>query len=251
MVTAVGFLLFDRDVTSYLRTLLHLGRQELKQHLPVEFELARARTIAQAMLGDIETLLTGYSTEQVEIEDIEQAVNRGQKTVADIRIRLVELKEKAQERAFPAGAAPAQVHSDLAAVFRQYQAQKQLVAYQAAALEARKKALDSTKARLMGLETERGRVQAEISRLEAMVLWAKTAGSRGGQDGTDHLAEANRILNDVERRVRVLVKAREIQEQFRSVACAPCESPRSGEDVLRSVAEYLAAEDGPRLDSRP
>ena len=96
-----AFFLFGRDAASYVKTLFNLTRRQVKDQVPLEFQLQRAKDVTDEILSDMDKLLKAYTRQQLATEDLEEEVRRSEASgaVGRLREQLVALKDRLETEA--------------------------------------------------------------------------------------------------------------------------------------------------------
>ncbi len=77
----LGVLVFGTDLPSYITSSTRQVRTAVKESVPIEFELQRARDLLEAMLPEIQAKIRLIAHEEVEVAALKQDIARSQKQV--------------------------------------------------------------------------------------------------------------------------------------------------------------------------
>ena len=73
-LAAVGFLLFGRHLSSYVRTSISLVTDSVKQAVPLDFEINRARNEVKNIMPEIRKNMQTIAKEEVEVDRLQQEI---------------------------------------------------------------------------------------------------------------------------------------------------------------------------------
>src|SRR5687767_7939143 len=86
--TLLAGMLFGRDAVSYVTTSAGWIQDSIKDSVPLEFEIERARNMVQDLVPEIEKNLTVIAKEEVEIERVQRQIEQLDGTQANERLNL-------------------------------------------------------------------------------------------------------------------------------------------------------------------
>lgn len=93
-VVVVGGFLFGTDFFSYLRTSAGNVRESVRENVPIEFELERARDLINEILPEIHSNIHVIAQDEVEIASLEEDIKLGAEKLAEDRSGLGKLRDK-------------------------------------------------------------------------------------------------------------------------------------------------------------
>ena len=94
VVVLVGGLLFGGDFFSYLRTSAGNVRETVRDNVPMEFELERARDLINEIIPEIHSNIKVIAQDEVEIAALEQDIQDSEDKLTDDRKGLGKLRDK-------------------------------------------------------------------------------------------------------------------------------------------------------------
>ena len=93
-VVLVGGFLFGSDFFSYLRTSAGNVRESVRENVPIEFELERARDLINEILPEIHSNIHVIAQDEVEIATLQEDIKLGAEKLAEDRGGLGKLRDK-------------------------------------------------------------------------------------------------------------------------------------------------------------
>ena len=198
-----------RDALSYLGTTAGMMRRSVRQSVPVEVELTRARRMIERLGPEIREHKREIAREELELRKIEERVTRGQEDLAgnwrDIQ-RLRDDLARGDSNFVYAGRnyTVLQVETDLTNRFDRYQTREATVQNMEKILQARQRGLQAAQEKLMAMIAAKRQLELQVEELEArlkMVEVAKTASEFRIDDS--QLARTRELLSDIEARIEV------------------------------------------------
>src|SRR5262245_5642835 len=89
----VGGLVFGRDLCSYVTTGTRAIQTSVRDTVPVEFELRRAKDLVDDILPEMHANVRLIAQQEVEIENLKTDITRSEKSIGDERVRLTCLRD--------------------------------------------------------------------------------------------------------------------------------------------------------------
>lgn len=252
VLAVLAVLAFGTNTVSYLSTLLGLTRKAITESFSLEFQLQRARDLSDGIVRDLDTLVREYSAQELSTEELESRVARlqGSNELPQLREKVVAMKgllvsSSGGEIAYEgASLARRDVEDRLRTAFSQYRTRRELLAYQTAALGAKKKALATLKTRISALRSEKSRLDLETERIAAMVQCVRASGTTPGADIADKSVQVNDIISTVEAQVRLIQRTEDNKAKLLPIASQDT-AIQPVEQIVATVSAYLEKEDQP------
>ena len=180
LATVLGTFVFGRDLWSYVSTGARSVRTAVKQEVPVEFEIERARTMMAELQPEIRRSMHVIAEEQVEIERLRQSQVKRDADLAEQKKALLTLTEDLKSgvaKVSYGGRAYSrkEVEKDLANRFRRFQLVEETVRRDNEILTAKEQALAAHKEKLETMLGARKDLDVEIERLQARLRSVQAA----------------------------------------------------------------------------
>ncbi len=249
-----GLFVFGTDVFSYVATSCNTVRTTVKETVPVEFELQRARDMIEQILPELQANIRMIAQEEVEIASLEKEIAGASEELVTQQQRIRHLRDRLDSDlvSFPVGPANysrEQLTEKLASRYRRFKESK-------VALGGKQKVLESRRRSLAAAETmlDRARVQkAELERkIESLVaqhrlIQSSTVAVDLQVDGR-RITKADRLIGEIQTRLdvaqRVIARQSDLFETDSETGFIDEESLLAEIDADRSLHRLTAAGGG-------
>ncbi len=208
-VLILGGLIFGSELMSYVRTGAGSVRESVRDSVPVEFELQRARDLINEILPELHANIRIIAEDEVEIAALEKDLTATRENVEQERQQLASLRNtlKTQQVSYEVGGREftrSELTERLAQRLTRVQDAELILASKEKLLENRK---DSLKAAMQLLDRARSRKVELEQKIESLVaqhrlVQASAVGSRVQVSDTK-LARADQLLADIQKRLDV------------------------------------------------
>lgn len=214
-VAALGALatfVFGRDVWSYARTWGNSVRQSVKNEVPVEFEVTRARELVENIVPDIRNVMHVIAEQEVDVEQLVSELARKRMELAAqkdaIQTRTVELKSGQVSFVYASQTySSEQVRNDLAKRFDRFKMAEETLKREQQVLDARQKALTANREKLDNLLAAKTDLELQLEQLEARlkaVQAAETVSTVSIDDS--ELTRAKKLIRELNKQIDVREK---------------------------------------------
>ncbi|WP_199186828.1 hypothetical protein [Blastopirellula marina] len=202
-------LVFGTDAYSYIATTASRVGENVKNNVPVEFELDRARKMIQDLTPEIRRNMHLIAKEEVEVEKLQTRVADLQGKLTSSKADIVRLKNDLDTGSTYFTYAGHEysrnaVQTDLAGRFERFKTQDATRVKLESILRAREQGLEAARAKLDGMLTARRQLEVDVENLEArqkMVEVAQTSSKFAFDDS--HLSKTKRLIDDIRTRIDV------------------------------------------------
>jgi len=245
-ISLVGGLIFGKDVVSYVRSSAKSVRTVVKDSVPIEFELRRARDLVEDIIPEMRANIRLISEEEVEVKALKVDIAKGENAIEEEQIRITKLRnalEKPQaEYCFGGREYPrSYVKEDLASRFERFKESELVLASKKRLLATRENSLNAA---MNLLEKTRSRKRMLEDKIESLVsqhrlIQAAAVGSKIQVDNSK-LAQTEKLINDIKKRLDVAERVLAHENQF--VQAIPVDAVAE-EDLLIQVDDYFKAKD--------
>lgn len=244
VVGSLGFLCFGTDVFSYASSSVRSLKDIVKENVPVEFEIKRARHMLDELIPEMHAHLKIIAEEEVEVAHLERDLERERETLDSQRTKIKALRENlaTEQISYRFGNRTftrSQVLQELSRRFELFRTAEQMVAAKEKLLQNRRGALDAAIHKLDRMRVARVELAAQIESLEAQfrLVEAQAASSTFHLDDSK-LAQTQRMLKNL--RKRLDVSQRVLAREARFIETIPVEI-ESEESILEQVDEHLGS----------
>lgn len=247
-------LFLGRDVFSYVKTSFGWVKTSVKDSVPVQFELERARKMIQDLGPEISQHKRQIAREELDLQKLTAQVADEQakltKNWSEIQTLKTDLARGDSNYAYAGRTYTVkQVETDLTNRFDRYQTKDATVQKLRKILDARQRGLNAAQEKLKAMIAAKRQLEVEVENLEArlkMVEVAKAANEFVIDDS--QLSRTRQLLSDIESRIEVdaqMVNAEElVQDEI------PLETPAANVKILDRIAEYEKAQGQETTDSQ-
>lgn len=208
-VVVVGGMIFGSELFSYIRTSTGAVRETVRESVPIEFELKRARDLIDDILPEIHANVRLIAEDEVEIAALQKNLERSNEELATDRRLLSEIRDKldTQNVSYEISgrtysrkqlAQQASLKLDRLKDAEMIQASRQRL------LETRQKSLQAAMQMLDRARDRKAELEQKVESLVAQhrLVKASAIGSRFHVDDSK-LSKADQLLSDIQKRVDV------------------------------------------------
>lgn len=248
-------LFFGRDAVSYVSTSFGWMRQTVKNSVPVDFEIERARKMIRDLDPEIRSNMHVIAKEEVEVARLKEQLNGVGRQVEKERKEIVRLQSdlKGGGSSFVySGQAytTRQVETDLARRFDRFKTKEATADKLRKILEAREAALAAANDKLKGMLAAKQQLEVEVENLRARVEMVRVAETTSHFNFDDsHLARTRAAIEEIGARIDVAEKLANahvtLPDQIR---VEDDEAKDISAEISKYFAERPAAEDLVKLD---
>jgi hypothetical protein len=242
--SAAGIFFFGTDALSYVTSSGRMIKKAVKESVPVEFEIKRARDMLDQLIPEMHANLKIVAEEEVEVASLERELERERKSIAGERVKIQSLREGISGGAATYTTASrtysrAQVIDELSRRFEHFRTAEQVLAGKERLLESRRAALDAAIQKLEKTRLARIDLAAQIESLEAQfrLVQAQSAGN-GFRVEETKLAQTERLLGDLRKRLEVAQRV--LAREARFVEAIPVEEPVNAEALIEKIDQHFS-----------
>ncbi len=245
VVGGVGLLTFGTGFGSYMRSSLGIMKSSVKDSIPIEFEIQRARDLLEDLIPETRANLRLVAAEEVEVANLEREIDRERESVEKERAKLHRLrgKLKTEEVTYRLGGRTydrAELVTILSTQFDRLTTAEKFLAGKQELLENRKASLRAAMKNLERTRLARVEVASKIEALEEQFRLMKLKSSGNSfQIDNSKLAQVEKVLSELQKRLDVAQKVMASEAQF--IELVPLEVPEivDEESVVERVDAYL------------
>jgi hypothetical protein len=245
-ISLVGGLIFGKDVVSYVRCSAKSVRTVVKDSVPIEFELRRARDLLEEIIPEMHANVRLIAQEEVEVAGLKVDIAKGEKVIEEEQVRITKLRnalEKPQaEYCFGGREYPrSYVKEDLASRFERFKEGELVLASKRRLLATRENSLTAAMELLERTRSRKRILQDKIESLASQHRLVKAA-AIGSQIQVDNskLAQTEKLISQIKKRLDVAERILAHENQF--VQAIPVDAVAE-EDLLIQVDDYFKAKD--------
>jgi chromosome segregation ATPase len=241
VVVLIG-LLFGRDACSYVSTTVGWARDTVKQSVPVEFEIERARRMISNLDDDIAKNMQLIAREEVKIARQTKASDAHRSKLATQRDQIQQLANdlKSNTTFVYSGVVYSedQVKSELTNRFERFKVMEETADSLVQVLGKRQQGLAAAKEKLKSMQSSKRKLEVEIQNLEArrqMLEVAKTKSEFHFDDS--RLSRARQLIDDIGARLEVDEKLTNSDGAY--IGEIQLDSNEESADIVQEVTDYF------------
>lgn len=230
------------NAKSYVRTTASCVQDSVKDSIPIEFQLKRARTMVHDIVPEVRKNMHIIAREEVEVERLASQIEAAEKKAAKEKGEMMRLKsdlEKDEEAYTYSGRVytVSEVKKDLSNRLKRFQTNDATLESLRAIYDAREKSLQAARQKLENMLASRSQLLVEIENLEArlQMVSASEAGNKYHFDDTN-LGRVKELVSDLRTRLSVAERLVNAENEFHEEIPLEDEAP---EDIVDRVAEYF------------
>jgi hypothetical protein len=241
-------LLFGTDGFSYLRSSARSVQTAVKDSVPIEFELKRARDMLDDIIPEMHANVRLIAQEEVEVATIKSDMQQASTSLVAERTRIGKLRDMltVQQVSYTVGGlnySREQVKEELSRQFDRFKEAEMVLAGKQRLLETREKALHAAMAMLGRTRAQKVRLEDQIQSLEGQYRLVKAASVGSGLNlDNSKLAQTERLIGEVKKRLDVAERVLAHEAKFvQPMAIDTISEP----ELIQQVDEYFLGEDRP------
>lgn len=204
--------LFGRDAASYVATTYHRITGAVKESVPVEFQIDRARTMVRDLEPEIRRSMHIIAKEEVALEQLGNQIEASEEKAGKEKREILRLQSDLSEgkhvyryasRTYTAD----QVKQDLSRRFNRFKVSDDTLANLKNMRDARERNLDAAQQKLAAMINARRKLEVDIQNLEAKRKLVEVAQASSDIVFDDsQLARAKELITDIRTRLDVAAK---------------------------------------------
>lgn len=238
----LGGVVFGTDIVSYVSSSTKMVQSKVKNSVPLDFELQRARDLLDDIIPEIQTNVRLIAREEVEIEKLKDRIQEQEQSVAEEETRIARLRDalRVQKVSYTFGGhdfSYQQVKEELANRFDRFKEAKVVLATQKRLLDSREKSLQGAMRMLEKTRTRKTQLANRIEAMEGQYRLVKAA-STGSKISVDNskLAQTEKLIDNI--KTRLDVAERVLAHEARFVETIPVDTIDE-QELLAEVDSYL------------
>jgi chromosome segregation ATPase len=241
-VAMIGGFFFGRDAFSYVSTAAGWVKASVRNSVPVEFEIERARKLVKDLVPDIRRNMHVIAQEEVEVERADKQIAEQESQLSKEREEMLRLKTdlSSGKSEFDYGTrkyTTDEVKTDLARRFERYKTHDATLASLRDIRAARTRSLDAARQKLDGMLAAKRQLEVDVENLEARLKVVEVAQTNCNYSFDDsQLGRAKELIADV--RSRLAVAERMVQVEDKLQGEIPLDEPTPA-NIVEQVSEYF------------
>jgi chromosome segregation ATPase len=242
----VGLFVFGRHAASYVGTGASWVRDTVKESVPLDFEIDRARNMVKNLQPEIQKNMHVIAKEEAEVERLQQQVESAKAKLEKDKTDLMRLSSdvnSGKEKFKYSGRiyTVSQVKADMSNRLERVKTADATIDSLEQILAARRQGLEAGRQKLEAMLAAKDQLLAKIENLEAQWKWVEvTKASSEFCFDDSKLGTVKELVEDLQTRIQVAEKLVSVEGTFHGEI--QLDSPVD-EDIVNQVAEYLGQSD--------
>ena len=241
-VALVGGFVFGREMVSYVSSSARSVRHAVKDSVPVEFELRRARDLVDDIVPEMQANVRIIAQQEVEIERLRRDISDSRKSLDEERVKVVKLRDAltTSNASFTFGRftySRDQLKEDLARRFDTLKEAEVVLSGKERLLSNREKSLAAAVQTLERTRQQKSLLESQIAALEGQnqLVRAAAVGSNFEIDNSK-LAQTERLIAEIKKQLDVAERV--LAHEARFVEPIQVDTV-SEKDLLTQIDEHL------------
>src|SRR5436305_7508936 len=165
-------LMFGSELSSYMRSSVHDVRMAVKDNIPMQFELRRARDLLDEIGPEMHNNVRAIAEQEVEVATLQGDINESKQGINEERVRVAKLRDAVAggQTSFTFGDmsfSHNQITQELSRRFSHLKEAETALASKQQLLENRQKSLIAAQEALENAKSQKAQLEAQIEGLEA------------------------------------------------------------------------------------
>lgn len=237
-----GGLVLGTSSISYVKTGYHSIRDSIKEQIPIEVEIKRARDLISDLKPEIAENLKVIAREEVEVSKLQREVTSKQASLVKSKDAILKLKDDVESGVKYVTYRGKkynieQIRVDLSDRFKHHQTLEATSDKLDKILEAREKNLMAARRKLDEMLAAKRELEVQVENLQARLTMVEVA-QAGSQFAVNDSALSNvrQVLDEIATRIDVAEKMVQVFDEAGSV---PVGFDESEEDLVGQITEYF------------
>jgi chromosome segregation ATPase len=228
---------------SHMLTAVGIVKQSVKDSVPVEFELKRARQMIRDLQPEIEKNMHKIAREETDVAKLERRVAESQDGLAKDRADIIRLKgdlDSGSEVFRYAGHeyTAKQVKADLVNRFDEFKTQEQTLDNLKKTLLARQTVLQAAREKLDAMLAAKRQLEVDVENLEARLEMVKVAQTSSEfQFDDSQLSRTKEVVESIADRIEVAERLVNADNKYPDRI--PLDEPEAERDITEEIADYF------------
>jgi len=236
-------LFFGREGFSHVKTSLGWVRQSVRDSVPVEFEISRARQMIKDLDPEIHRNMHLIAKEEVEVKNLRDQLSDAEKQLtknrSDIERLTYDLKRGDKNFVYCGKSYTAkQVEGDLTRRFDQYKVKEATLGKLTQVLAARDRGLEAGREKLKAMQAAKSQLEIDVANLEARLEMVKVAQSTSEFNFDDsRLSRTKELVRDIGCRIDVAEKL--VHAETTYPGQISLDDQKSDGDITERITQYF------------
>lgn len=241
----VGTLAFGKDVIGYVRSSVKWTQEGVKNSVPIEFELRRAKDMIEEILPEIHANIQMIAQEEVEIASLKKETSDSEKAFTEEKGRIEKLRNalKGEKQRYTINSRRYSRHEltkELTHRFERFKEAELILESKRRLLTTRERSLDSAMELLEKTKSQKRLLASKIEALEGKhrLIKASAIGT-GVTIDKSKIAKTEKLINNIKKRLDVAERVLSHESKFVQTIDV---DEISEEELVEQIDEYFSGE---------
>jgi len=236
-------LVFGREGFSHVKTSLGWVRQSVRDSVPVEFEISRARQMIKDLDPEIHRNMHLIAKEEVEVKHLRDQLSDAKKQLvknrSDIERLTFDLKRGDSHFVYCGKSySVKQVENDLTRRFEQYKVKEATLGKLTQVLAARERGLEAGREKLKAMQAAKSQLEIDVANLDARLEMVKVAQSTSEFNFDDsRLSRTKDLVKEIGCRIDVAEKL--VHAETTYPGQISLEDQKTNGDITEQIMAYF------------
>ncbi len=250
----LGGFLFGRDLFSYVGTSVGWVKDSVRDTVPIEFEIERARKMVKNLVPDIRKNMHAIAREEVEIQRLDKQIAETSDRLERDKVSMLKLKTDlaSGNQTFQYAShdySRNDVKKDLTHRFERFKTNEATLASLKEIQSARQRSLRAAQQKLADMQVQKRQLEVQVENIEARLKMVEAAQTTCDYNFDDsQLSRVKELLSDLHTKLEVSERLVNSDSQFGGEI--ELEETVS-EDIVDEVTQYFDAKDQPQVAANP
>lgn len=206
-----GGLMFGSELSSYMRSSVHDVRMAVKDNIPLDFEIRRARDLLDEIGPEMHNNVRAIAEQEVEVATLQRDINESKQNMNEERVRVAKLRDAVAggQTSFTFGDMSFthnQITQELSRRFVHLKEAETALASKQQLLENRQKSLIAAEDALENAKAQKAQLEAQIEGLEAQYKLVQAESQTAPtpvQFDHSKLAQAKQVIGNIHKQLDV------------------------------------------------
>jgi len=253
----VGGAIFGKDMVSYVKSSARGVRMAVKDSVPIEFELRRARDLLEEIIPEMHANIRLIAQEEVEVAALKGEIEKGRTALNDeenkIKTLRVALEQPKVQYTFAGrNYDRSEVKTDLAARFERFKDSELVLASKVKLLNNREKQLTAAMQMLEKTRSQKRLLEDRIEGLASQyrVVKANAVGSKFQLDSSK-IAQTEKLISEIQKRLDVAERVLAHESKFVESIPVNAVDAVPETDLVAQVDDYFKTRDDTTTGEEP
>lgn len=248
---AAGVYTVGDDAVSYVSTATRLAGDQVNDHVPIAFELERAKTMIDSLVPDIKRNMIVIAQEEVAVDEVREEAARDEQSIVRQRETLLKLRDDAGDGRLQIGSRTAsqqEVKDDLQRRLAHLKLSEATLQAKYDLLKNRETSLVAARQKLEKMLHARRDLEAQVENLHARLRTFQSSAVASTVELDDtQVAKCQQLVDELRVRLRVSERLVSTSGNIDELAVA---FTSSDEDVFAQIDEHLRPSTSKKLGAK-